>query len=62
MTDFGMFCILCGKRVTGDPIKHIVGEHQPLQYFTLVPQVSWEKLGVSLPPPQPKKEEDEIKQ
>jgi len=50
MADFVLVCNLCKQIVSGDPLKHIVEQHDPQQFFTLVPRVTWDKLGVRVPP------------
>jgi hypothetical protein len=48
-----MVCNLCKIVVAGDPLRHLVEKHDPLQLFTPVPVITWEELGVKM---EPKKE------
>jgi len=48
--DFSIVCLKCGNPVSGDPMRHIVEAHAPIEFFAFVPNVPWSKLGVSLPP------------
>ena len=50
--EFGMRCNLCQKMVKGDPARHLLEEHKPLEFFTLVAMLEWASVGVKLPPPE----------
>ena len=55
MTTFKMACVLCKQIVTGDPLRHLAEAHNPMEFFSLVPVVSWADLGVKLEPKEEKK-------